>query len=359
MSISRRHIIKVVLVPVVVALLSLPLADIAFRLAGARPSDDLAGLYAAFGDGGFRHRENVATSTEWFSGPFSVFTDGFGLRCGAAASTRTPAGATVDYLVLGDSQGFGQCLDYEASVVGSLAGLAARQGRRVANCSVGGHYLRNQLEIARWLHDEHGIKAANVVVLLTPYLISSAGQYNRSKVGVDGKLYGGDPTLAARLGVWAKTHTAVFGRVRNAVRNVAGIEQDNSALLGFFDTGQRSRERDAKLRQMLGEIREWADSVGASLEIVYVPFAIELNFADVAALAAAKNRSVDPDVPLREARGAAEALGARFCDLRPVLSGIQAAGRPLSCRGDPHYNPETSAACAQSIWNALGPSSAN
>lgn len=358
MSISRRQL-KNMLIPVVVAIISIPVADTAYRLAGARPSDDLAGLFTSFGDGGFRYRENVVTSTEWFSGPFTVITDSLGLRCGSEPQTRTPQSSSVDYLVLGDSQGFGQCLDYEVTIVGRIAALAAQEGRHVANISVGGHYLKNQLEIARWLHEEKYIAMDNVIVLLTPYLISTAGQYNRAKVSSDGKLYGGEPTLVTRLAVWAKTHTAIFGRVRNAVRNVVGFEQDNSMLLNIFETGEREKQGASNLLEVLREIRDWTESIDASLIIVYTPLALELNFASVAMLAAQTSQNLDAGLPSRQTRDAAEILGLPLLNLRPALSDILEAGNPLTCRGDPHYNEDTSFVCARLIWDSLEPSSAD
>jgi hypothetical protein len=347
------------MIPIVVTLISVPVADAIYRLAGARPSDDLAGLYTAFGDGGFRYQANIATSADWFSGSFTIITDDLGLRCGSDSSTRVQPGSTADYLIFGDSQGLGQCLEYEASIVGEFAGLASQHNKRVANCSVGGHYLRNQLEIGRWLHDEKRINTENVIVLLTPFLISTAGEYVRAKVGADGKPYKDNPTLISRLAVWAKTNTTVFGRVRNAARNVAGIEQDNSALLGFFDTGERYPNREENLCTMLREIENWADSIGASFAIVYTPLTVELDFAGVSNLAAQKNLSVGANAPLSQATRASETLGLTLYNLRPVLSILLAADRPLTCRGDPHYNHETSAACAKSIWNSLEPSLAD
>ena len=219
--------------------------------------------------------------------------------------------------------------------------------------------MSNQLEIARWLYEEKDIAIENVIVLLTPYLISTAGGYNRAKVSSDGKLYRREPTLTARLAVWAKTNTAIFGRVRNAVRNVMGFEQDNSMLLNFFDTGERDKQRASNLLEVLREIRDWTDSIDASLEIVYTPLALELDFAGVAMLAAQTSQSVDAGLPSRQTLDVAEKLGLPLLDLRPALSNILAAGKPLTCRGDPHYNEETSFACARMIWNSLEPTSAD
>ncbi len=160
-------------------------------------------------------------------------------------------GSTVDYLVLGDSQGYGQCLDYEASLSGRFAALAAEHGQHVANCSVGGHYLRNQLEIARWLHEEKNIEIKTVVILLSPYLITTSGGYNRVKVSSNGKLYRQEPTRKHVTKEWIRTHMVIYHRVRNMVGNVMGVEPDNSMLLGFFDTGELSKTRSDPLLQAL------------------------------------------------------------------------------------------------------------
>jgi hypothetical protein len=358
MSISSSNL-KKLLIPLLVAVASVPAADIAYRLAGARPSDNLVGLYTSFGENGFRLQENVVTSTEWFSGPFTVITDDLGLRCGSSPATRTRPGATVDFLVLGDSQGYGQCLSFPATIVGALTDLATGEGKRIANCSVGGHYLRNQLELAQWLHEEKELDIQNVLVLLTPYLVATSRGYNQAKVSSDGLLYRSKPSLPARIAVWAKTNTTIFGRVRNMVRNLVGVENDNSMLFSFFATGDPYQKRELALLETLREIREWADSIGASLRIVYTPLAAELDGGNIEALAKLKNLDIDVDVPIRQTRHVAEELSLPVLSLRPVLFERLSSGEELTCRGDPHYNEETSVACARSIWSFLGTTTAD
>ncbi|MEK7390974.1 MAG: exodeoxyribonuclease V subunit alpha, partial [Fibrobacterota bacterium] len=80
-----------------------------------------------------------------------ICTDPLGLRCGMDGRPAIAAGYQIDTLVLGDSQAFGLGVDYEQSIVGVAAVLAAEEGRVVGNAAVGGHYLRNQVELARRL----------------------------------------------------------------------------------------------------------------------------------------------------------------------------------------------------------------
>lgn len=353
MSISRTQITSM-FIPVLTALISIPVADGVYRMAGARPSENLAGLFTSFGDGGYRLRSNVATSTDWYSGTFTVFTDDLGLRCGSEDDTRTQANSTIDYLFLGDSQGFGQALSYSATVVGGFAALADRQGQEVANCSVGGHYLRNQLEIAKWLHDENSIEIQHVVLLLSPYLIATAQSYNRAQVTADGTLTsGGKRSLANRIVNWARNNTVIFIRIRNMVRNVMGVKQDNNVLIDFFRPGERNDKITLEFRETLREMLDWAQSIDATLEVVYTPFTGEVDFTIVEAIAEQQNIIVDSNVPYFQAAEVTKSLAIPLFDLRPVLAEVKAAGMPLTCRGDPHYSEETSRACAKFIWDSL------
>lgn len=354
MSTSRPRWIPFAIVAAV-AVVSLPVADVIYRLAGARPSANLSGLFIEIGEGGYRQRSNISTSADWYSGPFTVLTDDLGLRRGRDAASATKPGDTVDLLVIGDSQGFGHCLDYEVSVVGALRGLAAPHGVKVANSSVGGHYLRNQLELARWLHEDQRVAVRRVAVMLTPYLIATPHAYNRVRVSQSGDLFESEPTFVSQLALWAKTHTTIFGRVRNAVNNVRGIKPDNSALLGFFATDSRHEQHAQGLREVVAEMVAWTDSIDAKLILVYTPLAVELDFAGVAQVAAGADVPVDKDAPFRLAEAVAEEYGLPLIDLRPALSQRLAAGKPLTCRGDPHYDAETSVESANLIWEAMWP----
>lgn len=354
MSISRPRW-RPLLIVLSVALISLPAADVVYRLAGAAPSANLSGLFWSFGDGGYRQRENISTSADWYSGPFTVLTDDLGLRCGVDPASRTGPGDTIDLLVIGDSQGFGHCVDYEGTVVGGLRALAAQQDLKVANGCIGGHYLRNQLELARWLHDKKGITARRVVVMLTPYLVATPHAYNRVRVSPEGDLFEHEPTVVSRLALWAKTNTTIFGRVRNMVNNIRGIKPDNSALLSFFATGEKYEQHAQGMHDVFGEISTWTDSIGAELIVVYTPLAVEMDFSGVDKVAAAGNISVDKDAPSRLADRVADEFDLPLIDLRPALAARLAAGKPLTCRGDPHYDRETSLVCASLIWKAVWP----
>src|ERR1043166_4953566 len=142
MSISS--VTRAVLVLILIWLASVPAAEIFFRVVGDRPSDDLSGLYSPFVDGSYKLGPRVETHAFWSAGKFSVYTDELGLRCDRDLRLATHPGDRPDAIILGDSQGFGNGVNFEESVAGVVANLAASEGLRLANASVGGHGTRNQ-----------------------------------------------------------------------------------------------------------------------------------------------------------------------------------------------------------------------
>ncbi len=170
-------------------------------------------------NGGYKLSPNVRADADTLVGRFSVLTDDLGLRCGKEDLQRRSVAGTSHIVILGDSQAYGEGLDYEDTVVGQLASLASERGFIVNNAAVGGHYLENQFELARWLDDE-GVQPKHIIVLLTPYLIATAGHYNHVFVGPDGVLYDKESASRHHLTRWLKRHTVVYARVRNAVTSL-------------------------------------------------------------------------------------------------------------------------------------------
>jgi len=353
-----------VLIPLAVWTLSVPVADGAFRLAGDRPSRDLQGLFVAVGDSGYKLGSNVHTWADFYTGRMDVYTDDLGLRCGPDRSSRTTRGDTVDVLFLGDSQGFGNLLNFDETIVGQIQRQAAGRQLRMANAGVGGHYLRNQLELAKWMHDKEQITIRKVVILLTPIMIQTAGRYNRVAVGSDGRLYSSKPSQLSKLALWAKTRTVVYSRIRGAFRQVVGLrgmvgrlvgtQRDDPVVVQLFAT-DKVNEREAALVQILEETRDWARSIGASVDLVYTPLAAELDFGSVQETARLVGATVDADTPFGLAKEAAAEVGIGFLDLRPALTTVRRARQPVTMEGDPHYGPAASAASAELIWSFLFP----
>jgi len=355
MSISR--VLSPIAIVVGVGIASVPVADVAYRIAGARSSEDLEGLMTSFGSGGYRLRPDVYTSADWYSGYFTVRTDALGLRRGDLQSTATNPGEHTDFVLIGDSQGFGHMVNFESSIVGELTRLASESDEfrwHFANLSVGGHHLRNQLELLKWLRADARVEYDHVVVLLTPYMISSAGRYNSAVVSSDGKLWAANPSSIQKIKLWAKTHTPLYSVLRNALHNVLGQEQAGVRdLIGFYETGGPYERRVADLRVALEELQTEARSAGADVRLVYTPLTLETDFTAVQRFARQAGLNVDVDAPVRQVTLVAEDLGLPIIHLRPALRMRAENGEPLSVRGDPHYNPMTNAACAQVIWSEL------
>ena len=194
MSTFRRMFILLG-IPVLTWVGSVGVAESVSRALGKHPADDFEGIYQPFADGSFKLRPDCASFANWFSGPFHVYTDELGLRCGPDVQPGVSSDRRIDVLILGDSQGFGQGVSYEHSVAGALKVAGASEGLTVANASVGGHFLLNQFELARWIHEEQGVKFHSILVLLTPRMIAAPEDKKVHLGPTDGR---GRPTKTLR-----------------------------------------------------------------------------------------------------------------------------------------------------------------
>jgi hypothetical protein len=330
-------------------------AEAVFRLLGDRPSNDLAGLYAPFHNGGYKLAADVDTHAHWASGEFSVHTDGLGLRCDSKRRFAIDKGARVSALILGDSQGFGHGVGFEESLVGVAAELALRDGMRIANAAVGGHALRNQFALAQWLQEEHKLFASAYIVLVTPLMVYNTDAV-QSVVGNDGRLYYSSPNFSARARLWAKTRTVIYNRCRDALRNTglgASPTHDGEQVFQLFGAGLTEAEVRRGFTSLLAEIKAYASARGSRVLLVYVPLTAEMDFEHMRVAAAAKGIVLDPDLPARISSDAAAAVDIPMHDLRPVLAELHAKDTALRLKADFHYSRPLSQACGEDLWAYL------
>ncbi len=349
---------------VCVSVASIPAVEVVFRLAGDRPSRDLEGLYVPFGRGGYRLGANVNTTAEFLSGRMRVVTDALGLRAGTAPGTRLLPGDTVDMLLLGDSQGFGNLLSYEESLAGRIAADGANAGVRVVNASVGGHYLENQVEIASWLRRNQGVHFRQVLVLWTPLMIETAGQYNTATVTPDGRLSAGATGIGWRIRYWLKTSTVSYIRLRAAYSRLNSMiaelstngrapPAEDPVAIQLYDPQRTANGRLERLQSSVQRMVSWADSNSTTLFFVYIPLALELDFTAMQGFAKLRGVAVADSVPLTQLRLAADAGRVPVASCRSSLKRVRQDRKPLTMGNDPHYSSFASAACAIDIWRAV------
>jgi hypothetical protein len=333
-------------------LASIPIAEVVFRLLGDTPSPDMQGLFVPFAKGSYKLGALVDTQAFYASGPKTIHTDGLGLRCDGERRFAAKPGDAVDVLVLGDSQGFGNGVNFEESIGGTLAEIEAKGGYRVSNASVGGHNLPSQYELARWLVDQRGLKVAKFVVFITPAMINSGNRQEQVTVGDDGRLYGGGVGSATLITLWIKTHLVIYSRVRDAVRN-SGIgvnpAKASSTVFEFYQVGKPTDAIRSDLLAGVKKLQGFASEHGANIYLVYVPLTVEADFGPLKQAAAKSGMDLDPNVPLRITSWVAERLHVPLYNLKPVLEKIRAEGRQLNVTGDFHYSPILSKACGSSL----------
>jgi len=327
-------------------------AEGVFRLNGDRTTEDPQGLYTQFINGSYKHRPMMNLRAHYASGPFSIHTDEFGFRCDAERKYGLHRDTEVDFLFIGDSQGFGNGVDFEDTIPGHMAALAADRGLRVANSSVGGHGLGNQLELVDWLQTEQRIKVRHYVLLLTPLRISACDSFARVSVGPDGRLYDKPKSSLQRALIWVKSHVVAYTRLRDAARtlHIGTSSTAASSVFAFYDDRVDKAQAVDKLASCLNVFHNYALKNDAFLSIVYVPSTLELDFDALRQAAKVQGLSLNPDLPFTLCDQAATKLGVTMINLRPALEEIQARGGRLHLEGDFHYDAETSRACAELLW---------
>ena len=335
---------------------SVPVAEAIFRLIGDVPSYDLQGLYVPFDNGSYKLGPTVNTEALWASGRVAVHTDELGLRTDAQRRFAVKSGDAVDILLIGDSQGFGNGVNYEDSVAGSLAERAMQSGYRVGNASVGGHSLKTQLRLVRSLQEEGRLKVSHLVALLTPVMMGGCDYDTRAMVGQDGRLYGAVPGVGTRLRTWLKSHVVLYSRIRDAVRN-SGIGTDpargSPTVFDYYRPGAIETETREKLYSCLKTLLDYATPRELTVHVVYLPSVVEADFAPLRHAAAATGLALDPDVPYRTYSAVAGRLGLRTIDLRPALNKARADGDSLTVKADFHYSAVLSKAVSATVWAAL------
>lgn len=358
MSISEvKRLVRALALPVILAwVLSIPLAEAAFRVMGDRPSRDLANLFAQFINGTYKLAASVDTSADWAAGPWSVHTDSLGLRCDKARQFAVKPGTNLDVLFLGDSQGFGNGVNFEDTIAGSFAKDAAQDGKRVANVGVGGHGALDQVQIARWLSEQHQVDAKRYVLLMTSTMCVKSGGYAHAVVGADGRLYTERKSPLQMAVMWPKANTVLYSRIRNAVRKL-GIGTDPSRdtpfVLQIFDTAQSDAAAESNLVHVVQQVRAFAAERKAALDLVYLPLTVEIEFDAVKEAASRRGITVDAGRPFRIATAAAQKLGLPLHDLRPQARKVLGEGQALHLVGDFHYSAGLSRACGLDLWNRL------
>ena len=319
-------------------------AEASFRLIGDRPSDAMKGLYVSFAKDNFKMGPLVSTEASLYAGHIKVYTDSLGLRCDEARRYGVKAGDSLDVILVGDSQGFGNGVNYEQSIAGTVIEKLAERGYRSANASVGGHHLGSQFELVRWLVEQQHVRISNYVFLLTPALIRSDDEYNHAVVGEDGRLYGkgrDNSTVGGRARLWAKTRLVTYGRVRDAARNL-GLEPDDDSAVTFQLYGAEKQPSDELFSEQVLQFQSFAEKHGATVQFIYMPLTIEADFTPVREAARKAGRQVDADATWRVVSAVAKDLNIPIYDLRPTLKQAHAEGQVLKVKADFHYSPTLS-----------------
>ncbi len=349
---TRRPWPRRALVVLLVFLASIPGAEAAYRWAGVQVAGAMGGFYESFGERSFKSAPGASVLMNWYSGTFHVHTDGLGFRV-AQPGRPSPDPASIDILLMGDSQTFGQGLEYERTVAGEFAAIAGGHELRVANAAVGGHFLRNQLELLRWLVDGPRLRPRVIAVVLTPRSVSDPDGYSEAHVE-EGQLWDAPPDFAKRARAWLSGNSAVYLTVRNAVRNATGGQsREATPYLRMYDAARFEGEAGAALASVVKDFADLAESIGARLVVAYLPLELDGVIDSVAAAQVPPAAGISGGAPGRAARAAAESAGVPFLDASCVLDNRRRDEKPITLKSDAHYNAGTSREVAELMYGSL------
>jgi hypothetical protein len=351
---TSRYLARLAWIPLVVWLVSVVAAEYCYRLLGVHVVENMEGFYEPFGQRSYRHRPRANVFMNWFSGSFSVHTDLLGFRVAALSDTAQDI-HNPEVLVIGDSQAFGQGVEFEDTVIGAFAREARTLGITVANAAVAGHFLRNQVELVRCLVAERALRPRLIIVCLTPRALAAPAAYAHAFVR-DGALFDQPPGLLQLGRKWLSTHSAAYVVVRNAVR-ARGSDNSMADLLGLYQDAQRE-ERIRGLSDVLADLMQVLDPIQGRVVLAYLPLAAEFRVDELAR----KRPRSQSGAAAREPYGVADAVSRAYriplIDLTPPLRLALEGGERLTLRGDQHYNQAVSRSCAKHLlaatdWRAL------
>lgn len=352
-ALSWTRVLRLAWIPLVVWTLSILAAEAAFRLAGTRVIAAMGGFYESFADGTYKHRPSAAAYHDWASGTFWAYTDSSGFRVGD--SDRQRAELSPDILVLGDSQAFGQGVEFEQSMIGVFASKANVAGLTVANAAVGGHSVRDQLEVSRWLASAQNCRPRVLLYCLSPRALAYPESISKAIV-IDGGLWDAPPTWKDHLRRWLSSNSAVFVVGRDAARNVRNAIRPRKGpsaaadILTLYEQGAAQTIRARQLASSFEELMRTFGEPGPRLVFAYLPLAIEPKITE---MAAAANFSASSGAALETTAKLAEILRVPVVDVSPALEQVRTNGGSVTLKGDNHYGPEASRLVGERLWDEV------
>ncbi len=337
--------------------LSIPVAELAFRMVDGAPGAELAGLFEPFAGTNYKMASMVDTDARYPWGRTAVHTDGLGLRSDRERKFGVQPGQHLNALLLGDSQIFGSGLTYEETLAGHLSLHGSAQGIRIGDAAVNGHSVLDQLAAAKWLHETNKVSIDTYVLVMTCIMVKEPGHYYLVKVGADGRLYTTNLRPWMRAVMWLRTHSAAYGRIGKA--RIARREGRASGLFPIFverfNTEKPEDAEEAKLVSALEEFKSWATAQGSKLVVVYLPIPLEIDPGENLEQAKRAGMNIDISRPRRICESASKKADLACLDLFPAVRAYQARGQPLNLKGDLHYTSEFWQYCWPEVWRFLEP----
>lgn len=333
-------------------ILSVFVCEAMYRIYGVSLTKSMEGFYDNFGNNGFKHRSNAAVTMNWYSGVFHVYTDNLGFRVRDKSGQDGERLPKVDILVLGDSQAFGQGLDYGDTVIGSFAEKAATADLQVSNAAIGGHFLSNQVELSRWLIEKKGIRPKIILMCVSPRMLAFPETYSEAHVR-NGVLFDRKPSTVQLVRKWLASNSTVYIVARNAYRSIKGDTETSATVLNLYLSGNIQKQRKEAFVNQVTELRRlfWQNS--PVFVICYLPLEVEERVEMLAEQMGAGWETVRGRAPAETSEAIAATLGAVSIDLSKIMAQVRQEGEPITLRGDPHYGKNLSHKCGESIWNSL------
>lgn len=359
MSTSRFRIIglRILIVIIPTLVICLIILEFGLRVTGREPSNTTDGFFEQHGSS-YRLKKNFSKTKRTPSHTFILNTNSYGFRDAKAGPREI--GQRPYMVFLGDSMTFANGVNYEESFVGIVSESLAEDGMDVANLAVGGHFLKEQLEVLRDFMGQVDRSPAIVAICFTPPLIQGFDRSYSNILVKRGYLFRKDRWFLPFVRMMLGNISASYCFFRDNIRRIQATMTSDGALDAHNRLAVFAKDHPfyappvlQRLQETLREIDQLILRMGARPLYVYLPASPDLKLPSYLRTSQEPQESYDFQILARLLRTHCEADHIPFFDLYPTLKELEDSGKSLSFVLDAHYNASANLVIGETLYQAL------
>jgi len=325
-------------------ILCLFVLEIGLRALGRQPSNMTDGFYEQYKNS-YRLKKNVKKVTKWPAHSYTTFTNSFGFR------DLTTGIKNLDkksyFAFLGDSQTFGNGVDYQDSFVGIFAGLISEKGIEVLNLGVGGHHFNDQESLFMDFCKNVSRKPVKVFLCLDPVSIHSFDKEYKHIIVKSGYLF--DSRRGWKIPyvkMVISNVSAAYCFFRDNLRKLETkwfhkeFAGDVPPYLKIFSRNNRMHHPDTvkKFESYLNRFEEYCHRIGTTPIYVYLGLADSFRLNELLMQLGKDPKDYDTSFYEKYMINYCNNRKVKLINTKPALRKFHDKGMRLSFKIDPHYN---------------------